>query len=118
MTNYDEQLAKLEQKQAQIKEQMKAIKAKKSRDERKERTRRLIQTGAILEANLNIEFNDEQRNQLANLMGHHYNNGKAFRELMTDELKKQPTTLKETNNQTTSQPTPQQPPSYKPTSQR
>ena len=44
-----EKLAELEEKQKKLKEKAKALKAIQSRDERKKRTRRLIEIGATVE---------------------------------------------------------------------
>ena len=48
-------LAKLEKKMEQLKAQKKAIQAKQSKIERAQRTRRLIQNGALAEKYLNAE---------------------------------------------------------------
>ena len=50
MKSYDEKIADLEEKQRQLKAQEKALRARKSEEERKARTRRLIQVGAAIES--------------------------------------------------------------------
>lgn len=45
----DERIAKLQEKQKQLKAQEKALKAKQSAEERKKRTKRLIEIGATVE---------------------------------------------------------------------
>lgn len=51
----EQKLAELEKKLAQLKAQKKAIQAKQSKIERAQRTRRLIQNGALAEKYLNAE---------------------------------------------------------------
>lgn len=46
----DERIAKLQEKQKQLKAQEKALKAKQSAEERKKRTKRLIEVGATVES--------------------------------------------------------------------
>lgn len=70
-----EKLEKLEEKRKQLNARIQRIRAKYAAKERKARTRRLIQVGAILESNLGIEFTEEKRNQLARFLHHKYDNG-------------------------------------------
>lgn len=51
----EQKLAELEKKMEQLKAQKKAIQAKQSKIERAQRTRRLIQNGALAEKYLNAE---------------------------------------------------------------
>lgn len=51
----EQKIAELEKKMEQLKAQKKAIQAKQSKIERAERTRRLIQNGALAEKYLNAE---------------------------------------------------------------
>ena len=48
--SYDEKLEEILKKKAQLEAQEKAIKKRKSEDERKKRTRRLIELGGIVES--------------------------------------------------------------------
>ena len=48
-SNIEERIKLLEQRQQRLKEQEKALRAKKSEEERKARTRRLIKVGAAVE---------------------------------------------------------------------
>lgn len=59
MANSQEQLEKLEQKQAQIKAKIKQVKAREREKERKARTRRLIQVGGAVESALGYPINEE-----------------------------------------------------------
>ncbi|MDY5133556.1 hypothetical protein [Actinotignum urinale] len=70
-----EKLEKIEKQRAQLTARAQRIRAKYAAKERKARTRRLIQVGAILESNLGIEFTEEKRNQLARFLHHKYDNG-------------------------------------------
>ena len=65
----EERIDELQKKQAQLKAQEKALKAKKSQTERKARTKRLIEVGAILEKAMNVEFKtQEERDRLLHLL--------------------------------------------------
>ncbi|MDY5161130.1 hypothetical protein [Actinotignum urinale] len=75
MDKMQAELEKIEKQRAQLTARAQKIRAKYAAKERKERTRRLIQVGAILEKNLGIEFTEEKRNQLARFMHHKYDNG-------------------------------------------
>ena len=48
--NYDERIADLQKRQEQLKAQEKALKKRQSEEERKKRTRRLIELGATVES--------------------------------------------------------------------
>jgi len=65
----DERIDDLQKKQAQLKAQEKALKAKKSQAERKARTKRLIEVGAILEKAMEMEFEtQEDKDKLLRLL--------------------------------------------------
>ena len=57
----EERIDELQKKQAQLKAQEKALKAKKSQAERKARTKRLIEVGAILEKAMDMEFDTQEK---------------------------------------------------------
>lgn len=57
--SYEEKLAELERKEAQLKAQKKALKAKHADKERKARTKRLIEIGAAVESVLKHEILQE-----------------------------------------------------------
>ncbi|MBO6214677.1 MAG: relaxasome subunit MobC [Lachnospiraceae bacterium] len=65
----EERIDDLQKKQAQLKAQEKALKAKKSQAERKARTKRLIEVGAIIEKALDMEFDTpEKREKLLEIL--------------------------------------------------
>ena len=65
----DERIDDLQKKQAQLKAQEKALKAKKSQAERKARTKRLIEVGAVIEKALDMEFDtQEKRDKLLDIL--------------------------------------------------
>ncbi len=65
----EERIDDLQKKQAQLKAQEKALKAKKSQAERKARTKRLIEVGAILEKAMEMEFEtQEDKDKLLRLL--------------------------------------------------
>ncbi len=64
----EEQIAELEQKQKELKNKMKKVKAKQTQEERKARTKRLIEVGAIIEKAIGIEFDTEKKKEV--LMKH------------------------------------------------
>lgn len=59
----DERIAALEEKEKQLKAQKKKLKAQQSQAERKARTKRLIETGAVLEKALGISLDTEAKRQ-------------------------------------------------------
>ncbi|MDY5129864.1 hypothetical protein R6G69_07770 [Actinotignum urinale] len=91
MDKFEEQLKKLEEKRAQLTAQAQAIRAKRNAQARKERTRRLIQVGAILESNLGIEFDENRRNQLAHWLRRSWQEI-SHKDWLIRELDKCPTT--------------------------
>lgn len=58
----EERLADIQKRKQQLAEQEKLIKARISQKERKERTRRLIQEGAILEKYLGVQSVEDTEN--------------------------------------------------------
>lgn len=57
---YDEKIAELQRKQAQLREQEKKLKARQSEAERKARTRRLIQIGGAVESVLGRPMDEKE----------------------------------------------------------
>lgn len=94
----DERIEQLQKKQAELKAREKQLKARKSQEERKKRTKRLIETGAVIEKALEIELDTpEKREALLNILlkerparsGGTYTYAKFFRgeiEKVTDDL--------------------------------
>ena len=60
---YEERIAELQKKQEQLKQQERALKAKQAERERKMRTKRLIEVGAIVEKALNRELRTPEERQ-------------------------------------------------------
>ena len=75
----EERIDELQKKQAQLKAQEKALKAKRSQAERKARTKRLIEVGAILEKAMVTEFtSQEDRDRLLRLLTDTYESQDGF----------------------------------------
>lgn len=80
----DERIAELQEKQKQLKEQEKKLKAKKSADERKKRTRRLIEVGGTVYSVLGREFVEGDIERLAAFLKGQDNRGGYFTKAMND----------------------------------
>lgn len=80
--NYDERIADLQKRQEQLKAQEKALKKKQSDEERKKRTRRLIELGGIVESVLERPTTDEDKVKLLNFLKKQESNGKYFTRAM------------------------------------
>lgn len=61
--SYEERIAELQKKQEQLKQQERALKAKQAERERKMRTKRLIEVGAIVEKALSRELRTPEERQ-------------------------------------------------------
>ncbi len=94
----DERIAELQKKQSQLKAQEKALKAKQAQKERKNRTKRLIEIGAILEKATGITFDSQPKKEALlevltkERMGRYgtfYTYGNNIRQLMEKEIKRQ-----------------------------
>lgn len=65
----EEQIAEQEKKKQQLEARIKQLKARQSATERKERTHRLIEIGAIIESGIGVELKEkEQREALLKLL--------------------------------------------------
>lgn len=80
--NYDERIADLQKRQEQLKAQEKALKKRQSEEERKKRTRRLIELGATVESVLERATTDEDKIRLLNFLKKQESNGKYFTKAM------------------------------------
>lgn len=76
--SYDEKLEEILKKKAQLEAQEKAIKKRKSEDERKKRTRRLIELGGIVESVLGRDTTEEDKIRFLNFLKKQEVNGKFF----------------------------------------
>ncbi len=82
--SYDERIAELQEKQKQLKEQEKKLKAKKSADERKKRTRHLIEIGGAVYSVLGREFVEGDVERLIAFLAGQDNRGNYFSKAMND----------------------------------
>ena len=80
--NYDERIADLQKRQEQLKAQEKALKKRQSEEDRKKRTRRLIELGATVESVLERPTTDEDKIRLLNFLKKQESNGKYFTKAM------------------------------------
>lgn len=88
--SYDERLEELQKRQAQLKEQERALRQRKTADERKKRTRRLIELGGIVESVLERETTDEDKIKLLNFLKMQERNGKYFSRAMNANASSEP----------------------------
>ena len=82
--SYDEKLEEILKKKAQLEAQEKAIKKRKSEDERKKRTRRLIELGGIVESVLGRDTTEEAKLRFLNFLKKQEVNGKFFSKAMNN----------------------------------
>lgn len=78
----DERIAKLQEKQKQLKAQEKALKAKQSAEERKKRTKRLIEIGATVENVLGRPIEQSDLPKLKEFLEQQENRGNYFSKAM------------------------------------
>ena len=82
---YDERIAELQKKRDQLKEQEKALIKRQNAEERKKRTRRLIELGGIVESVLGRPTVDEDKTRFLNFLKKQENNGKFFTKAMNEK---------------------------------
>lgn len=80
--SYDEKLEAIPKKKEQLDAQEKQIKKRKSEDERKKRTRRLIELGGIIKSVLGRATTDEDKTKFLNFLKKQEANGKFFSKAM------------------------------------
>ena len=80
--SYDERLVELQKRQDQLKAQEKALKKRQSEEERKRRTRRLIELGGIVESVLGRNTTEEDKIKLLNFLKKQEANGNYFTKAM------------------------------------
>lgn len=85
MKSYDERIADLQKRQEQLKAQEKALKKRQSEEERRKRTRRLIELGGIVESVLERPTTDEDKIRFLNFLERQESNGKYFTRAMNVE---------------------------------
>lgn len=84
--NYDERIADLQKRQEQLKAKEKALKKKQSVEERKKRTRRLIELGGIIESVLERPTTEGDKIRLLYFLKKQEANGKYFTRAMNAEI--------------------------------
>ena len=80
--SYEERIAELQKRRNQLKEQEKDLQRRAKADERKKRTRRLIEIGATVESVLGREFTDSDKVRLLSFLQMQERNGKYFTRAM------------------------------------
>jgi hypothetical protein len=87
--SYDERLSDIAKKKEQLDAQEKAIKKRQSVDERKKRTRRLIEMGGIVESVLGRSTTDDDKIRYMNFLNKQESNGKFFSKAMNEAVVKE-----------------------------
>ena len=83
---YDEQLDELIKKQEQLKAKERALKKRHAEEERKKRTRRLIEIGAIVESVLGRPIIDDDKLKLKAFLERQEHSGKYFSRAMDKQV--------------------------------
>lgn len=84
MATTEERLAKLREKQAQLKAQEKKIIAQENAKARKARTKRLIEIGGVAESVLGRSFQDGDLQKFINFLKQQETNGNYYSKAMND----------------------------------
>ena len=79
---YDERLEVLVRRQEQLKTRERAMRKKHAEEERKKRTRRLIELGGIVESVLGRDTTEEDTMRLLNFLKRQETNGRFFTKAM------------------------------------
>ena len=79
---YDERIDELRKKQDQLKAQERDLKKRQTAEERKKRTRRLIELGGIVESVLGRPTVDEDKVRFMNVLKRQETNGNFFTKAM------------------------------------
>lgn len=85
MATIDERIEKLEEKKEQLNKQVRQLKARKSQEERKARTKLLIEIGAAVESVLNRPINHDDLPKLINFLKGQEQRGHYFSKAMDDD---------------------------------
>ena len=83
--SYDEKLADIRKKREQLIAQERAMKKRHTTEERKKRTRRLIELGGIIESVLGRETTEEDKKRLLSFLRKQEMNGKFFTKAMNSK---------------------------------
>ena len=81
----DERIAELQEKQKQLKQQEKILKAKRSAEERKIRTKHLIEIGGAVYKVLEREYQDGDIERLITFLNMQNQRGQYFNKAMNDK---------------------------------
>ncbi len=82
--SYDERMEEIHKKREQLKAQEKALKKKQADENRRKRTKRLIEFGGIVESVLGRETTDDDKVRFLNFLNKQERNGKFFTKAMND----------------------------------
>ena len=82
---YDERIEELEKRQEQLKAQERQLKKRQSAEERKRRTKRMIEMGAIIESVLGRPATDDDKERLQDFLRKQEANGKFFTKAMNPQ---------------------------------
>ena len=85
--SYDEKLVEIRRKKEQLQARERDIMKRKSEEDRKKRTKRLIELGGIIEFVLGRATTDEDKIRLLNFLKKQETNGKFFTSAMNDGVK-------------------------------
>lgn len=80
----DDRIEENIKKQEQLKARERDLRKRKSEEDRKRRTRRLIEIGGIAESVLGREFNEEDKIRFMNFLKKQETNGKYFSRAMNE----------------------------------
>jgi len=84
---FEEKILELQKKQEQFKAQERALKKRHSEEERKKRTRRLIELGGIVESVLGRPTTEEDKIKLLEFLKKQERNGNFFTKAMNEGMK-------------------------------
>ena len=82
---YGERIEELEKRQEQLKAQERQLKKRQSAEERKRRTKRMIEMGAIIESVLGRPATDDDKERLQDFLRKQEANGKFFTKAMNPQ---------------------------------
>ena len=83
---YDERIDELIKKREQLKAQERALRKRRSEDDRKKRTKRLIELGAIVESVLERPITDDDKIKLKAFLERQEHSGKYFSRAMNSQI--------------------------------
>ena len=86
--SFDERIAELQKRQEQLKVQELALRKRHSEEERRKRTKRLIELGGIVESVLGRPVMDEDKGKLLNFLKMQESNGNYFTRAMNGTTSK------------------------------